>query len=96
MIQDKISTFPELAQYAAWMNTSTKTLSRISKRYWNDTPANVIKKRKILEAKRLLANRQIQVKEVGYSLGFEEPSNFSKYFTKVVGMRPKEFQQQLP
>lgn len=96
LISEHIGSFPSLKEYGDWLLTSTKTLNRISKQYLNDTPANVIRKRKILEAKRLLANKGLTVKQVGYALGFDEPSNFTKYFHKIEGIKPKQFQQQIP
>ena len=36
----------------------------------------------MLEAKRILAHTTESVKEIGYNLGFEEPTNFIKYFKK--------------
>ncbi len=73
-----------------------KQLTRITKTEFNDTPASIIQKRKILEAKRRLANRKISIKEIAYGLGFEQPSNFTKYFKKHTGILPKEFQKLLP
>lgn len=96
LVKTHMNSFPSLEEYSNWLLISTKTLTRISKQYLKDTPANVIRKRKILEAKRLLANKKMSVKEVGYALGFEEPSNFTKYFFRVEGIKPKAFQQQLP
>jgi AraC-like DNA-binding protein len=45
---------------------------------------------RIREACRLLRNPKASVTEVGYSVGFSEPSYFAKMFKKHVGQRPSE------
>lgn len=45
---------------------------------------------RIREACRLLQNPRVSVTEVGYSVGFSEPSYFTKMFKKLVGMCPSE------
>ena len=47
----------------------------------------------ILEAKRLLINSEIKSTELAYSLGFEEPTNFVKYFKKHTGFTPNTFKK---
>jgi len=48
----------------------------------------------MLEAKRLLAHTNESVKEIGYNLGFDEPTNFIKYFRKHSNSTPIEFREQ--
>lgn len=45
---------------------------------------------RIREACRLLRNPKVSITEVGYSVGFSEPSYFTKMFKKLVGMLPSE------
>ena len=45
---------------------------------------------RVREACRLLRNPNASVTEVGYSVGFSEPSYFTKMFKKHVGQRPSE------
>lgn len=53
----------------------------------------VIRKRIILEAKRLLVNLDLSVTEVSYQLNFKDNSYFSKFFKKQVGFTPEEFRK---
>ncbi|MGB2684580.1 MAG: helix-turn-helix domain-containing protein, partial [Olleya sp.] len=47
----------------------------------------------VLEAKRLLINSEIKSTELAYSLGFEESTNFVKYFKKHTGFTPNKFKK---
>ncbi len=45
----------------------------------------------VLEAKRQLQHTSLNIKEIGYTLGFEDPSYFVKFFKREAGMMPSEF-----
>ena len=47
-------------------------------------------KYRIREACRLLRNPKVSITEVGYSVGFSEPSYFTKMFKKLVGRCPSD------
>ncbi|WP_411032192.1 AraC family transcriptional regulator [Spongiimicrobium sp. 3-5] len=82
--------------YASQLGVSAKKLTAISKKFLQDTPANIVHGRKILEAKRMLSNHRLSIKEVAYDLGFDQATYFSKYFKKHTGLNPKEFKGLLP
>ncbi len=96
LIYDNIDKFLSLEEYRSLLNISGKKLTEISRQYLGDTPANVIRELKILEAKRMLANQNVNIQEVVYRIGFDQPTYFTKYFKKATGMTPKEFQTSLP
>jgi len=91
LIVTHMDEFPSLQQYADLLFISTKKLTSACKKYLHTTPANVISQRKVLEAKRLLSNQRISIKEVAFALGFDQPTYFTKYFKKHTGSTPKEF-----
>jgi AraC-like DNA-binding protein len=93
IIRKKVETFLSIQDYAALLNTNTTKLNSACKTHLLDTPANLIKAHKVMEAKRMLSNQKTTIKEIAYSLGFEEASYFTKYFKKETGLKPKEFQQ---
>lgn len=92
LVQKKLNVLINIEEFAAELGTNSKKLTAISKKYLLDTPGNHIKKRKILEAKRMLANQTTSIKEIAYSIGFEQPTYFTKYFKKATGFTPREFQ----
>lgn len=79
--------------YAAEMHISTKRLNQTTSRIFGKTPKNIIDDRVMLECKRLLVYTSRSVKEVAYLMGFEEPTNFIKYFKKHTGKTPVEFRE---
>lgn len=93
IVREKTAKFLSIQEYAELLNSNTSTLNIACKTHLFNTPANLIKSHKILEAKRMLSNQQTTVKQISYALGFEEAGYFTKYFKKETGMRPKEFQQ---
>ena len=47
-----------------------------------------------LQAKTLLTNRQhLTVQQIGYMLGFNEPTSFSRFFKQRAGMTPSKYRE---
>lgn len=82
-------------EYADAMGMSTKTLSTITKAVVHRPPLVLISERLILEAKRLLKFTPLQINEIAYKIGFEDASNFGKFFKRKVGRSPKEYRNYL-
>jgi AraC-like DNA-binding protein len=83
--------FKNVGFYANEMNISTKRLNQITSKIFGKSPKTIIDERVMLECKRLLVHTNESVKEIAYSLGFEEPTNFIKYFKKHTGETPISF-----
>jgi len=96
LIDKHINDFLSIDSFSELLGISSKKLTSITKKYLHNTPAIVIHNRKVLEAKRLLSNHKLSIKEVAYDLGFDQATYFTKYFKKHTGLNPKEFQAQLP
>lgn len=79
--------------YAEKLNITYKHLNTICKDTVAVTAKQFIDAFVILEAKRLLINSDIKSTELSYSLGFEEPTNFVKYFKKNTGLTPNSFKK---
>ena len=77
--------------YATELAITYKHLNAISKEVINKTAKNVIDDFIILQAKRILINSEIKSSELSYRLGFEDLTNFTKYFKKKAGLTPKSF-----
>lgn len=77
--------------YAKQIIITEKRLNQITSKVLGKSPKEIIDDRVLLEAKRILAHTAQSVKEIAYHLGFEEPTNFIKYFKKHSGFTPIEF-----
>ena len=80
--------------YAEKLNMTYKHLNTICKEIVTITAKQFIDQFLVLEAKRLLINSEIKSTELAYSLGFEEPTNFVKYFKKHTGFTPNQFKKE--
>ena len=80
-------------KYAALANSTVKKLNQALREVKGKTGKQIITERLLLEAKRLLAHSDLNAKEIGYQLGFDEPTNFIKFFKKNARQTPIEFQK---
>lgn len=81
--------------YAEKLNISYKHLNAISKELLGKTAKNLIDDYIILQAKRRLINTSITIAELSYELGFEDPTNFNKYFKNRTNTTPKHFRKEI-
>lgn len=77
--------------YAELLHISTKTLTTITKSIANQSASQLITNRVILEAKRLLKFTSLQIGEIAFKIGFEDPSYFIKYFKRNTGISPNKY-----
>jgi AraC family transcriptional activator of pobA len=82
-----------VAEYASLMHVSNRTLSDLTGQLLNKTPSQMIQERIILEAQRLLLHSNLNINQIGYRLGFDDPSYFVKYFKKHTKSSPSEFRK---
>jgi AraC-like DNA-binding protein len=82
-----------VANYASLLLISGRTLSNLTNQLLNKTPSQMIQERIILEAQRLLVHSELNVNQIGYRLGFDDPSYFLKYFKKHTKMSPSDFRK---
>lgn len=80
--------------YADSMQMSTKKLNRITKEIMNQPAKTYISEYLTLEIKRFLMNTNLSIKEIAYQTGFEDPTNFVKFFKKHSNRTPAEFRKQ--
>lgn len=79
--------------YTQKIGLTEKRLNQATKKILGKTTKEVIDDRIMLEAKRLLVNTSDSVKEIGFLLGFEEPTYFIQYFKKHTSTTPVEFRE---
>lgn len=72
-----------------------RSLNEISKKLTGETIKKYIDKNLILTAKQYLSVGNRNISEIAYQLGFDETTNFSKFFKKQTNYAPSEFLKSL-
>lgn len=93
LVEGNFKTKHQVADYAAMLNRSPKTLSNLFKIYNEKSPLQIIQDRTILEARRLLRYSDKSIKEIAYEIGYEDIQSFSRFFKKVEGVSPSDFKK---
>lgn len=83
----------QVSGYASLLGCSAKSLSRATLEVAGVTAKAYIASRVNLEAKRLLAHTALPITLVADRVGFDEPTNFVKFFKREVGCSPGEFRR---
>ncbi|WP_128353297.1 helix-turn-helix domain-containing protein [Pedobacter chitinilyticus] len=83
------------AFYARHMAMSPKRLNRLCREEWGvgKNCFEVVMGRLLSEAEFLLLSSDMEVKAIGYELGFVTPQNFIMYFIRWRGMTPLAFRE---
>ena len=91
LVEKNLSKSRSAEFYAGELAITYKHLNTICKELLNKTAKRVIDDLVILRAKRLLINGHLKTSAIAYDLGYEDPTNFTKYFKKKTGLTPKQF-----
>jgi AraC-like DNA-binding protein len=81
--------------YADKLNMSSRNLNLISQSVFGKSITEIIETRKLIEARTMLLNTGKSVSEIGYDLGYNEKSYFTRVFRKKTGVTPTEFREQM-
>ena len=83
----------QVADYASELCYTEKSLARAVAAATGMTAKAFIAARINLEAKRLLVHLDMPIVTIAEKLGFDEPTNFSKFFKREAGCTPAEFRR---
>jgi AraC family transcriptional activator of pobA len=81
----------QVADYARALGLSPRHLSRLCQAATGLTAARQIEAATFREARRLLVYTRMPVAAVGYHLGFDDPSYFSRAFQRHAGLAPAAY-----
>jgi len=79
--------------YADKMNMSERNLNIICKSNFQKSVSEIIETRKLIEAKNQLIHSDKSVSEIGYDLGYNEKSYFSRVFHNKLSVTPTQFRE---
>ena len=95
LVEEHYKALHQVADYADKLAVTAGHLNVVSKTWLQKTAREVIQERILLEAKRLLLHSEMASKEIAYSLNFDDPSHFAKFFKTHTGASPGDFRQQI-
>ncbi|WP_299884107.1 helix-turn-helix domain-containing protein [uncultured Lacinutrix sp.] len=93
LVEQNYKTEHSVTDYAKRLGVSPKSLTKNFQKANAETPSNFIKNRIILEAKRQLIYSNDSVKQIAYSLGFNDSAYFTRFFTKATTKSPLQFKK---
>ncbi|WP_299799573.1 helix-turn-helix domain-containing protein [uncultured Maribacter sp.] len=77
--------------YAKMLSITTKHLNEVVKEFTLNTAKTFIDNYVVLEIKRVVVSTNRSFKEIAFDTGFDEVTNFTKFFKKNMNLSPKEF-----
>ena len=86
--KDPELTIEKLANYSGY---SLAYFTKAFKKYMHDTPIMHLNKRRISEAKILLNDKNLELKDIAQKVGYKNLSTFTEAFKRIMGIVPSEY-----
>jgi len=84
-----------VADYARVMGISSDRLTTAIRRATGQSPLELVHGRLLQDAESLLERSSLQVREVADALGFRDAGYFNRFFSRLKGVPPGRFRQQV-
>lgn len=94
LVETNYTTTRNVKDYATMLYVSTKLLNQVVKDFTLNTAKTFIDDYVILESKRAIVSTNKSLKEITFDIGFDEVTNFTKFFKNKTGLSPKDFRKQ--
>jgi AraC-like DNA-binding protein len=95
LVENNYTKTRNVKDYAELMFVSTKHLNKVIKDFTLSTAKTFIDNYVILEIKRAIVTTNQSFKEISFEIGFDEVTNFTKFFKKHTTITPKQFKTSL-
>ena len=82
-----------VARIATGIGMSSRTLSRWCREHLNESPAEIVRRLRIDEAQRLLAETELPLKDITTRTGLGDASTMWRAFTQQLGVTPAVYRQ---
>ncbi len=96
LIEKSFTIGKNISEYAQHLGISSTQLNNICRKKVGKSALQIVHERTTLEAKRQLIYTTLNVSQIAYNLGFNDPAYFTRFFNKNVGQSPKQFRQSQP
>jgi AraC family transcriptional regulator, transcriptional activator of pobA len=95
LVESHFSEWHQVKDYASALNVTPGYLNEVIKTSIGQSAKEYIQNRLVLEARRLSLFTSQSFKEIGFGLGFNDPSHFSKFFKSSTGRSLQEFKNKV-
>lgn len=95
LVEKTFNSQHQVKYYAEKLNVTPNYLNEVIKSSMNTSAKDFIQNRIILEAKRMVVYTEKSAKEIGFDLGFDDPSHFSKFFRNNTSQSLQDFKESL-
>lgn len=97
-MKENLETRISLSEVASYVGYSVSHFSHLFQSRMGESPVAYFNQLKIESAAHLLATTKMRVNQICYKVGLEDPFYFSRLFTKIKGVSPREYRNnhQLP
>lgn len=90
-IGQSLDQMPSVTDLAAELGVTAAKLNAACRRVAGCSTLHLLHAAQLAEAKRALLYTEQPISEIAYSLGFEDPAYFSRFFTRRTGRTPSAF-----
>lgn len=91
LVSNLFVTCKQVGDYAGKLFVSANTLNTIVKDLTGKTAKEIINDRVILESKKMLLYTSNDIAEIAFTIGFDEPTHFIRFFKAHTLQTPKEY-----
>ncbi|MDX1781155.1 MAG: helix-turn-helix domain-containing protein [Thalassovita sp.] len=95
LVQDRFRDRWKVSDYAGALAVTSTHLSRVVRDLTGASALSYIETTVFREACRQLAYTRIDIRQIGFELGFDDPAYFSRMFRKRIGMSPSEYRNKV-
>lgn len=81
--------------YAGKMNMTARSLNNITHAILDKSVSEIIETRKLTEARQLLIHSNKSISEIGFELGYNEKSHFTRVFHHKTGLTPSDYKAKM-
>lgn len=91
LLELNIAREKQVSFYTESLNLSPYQLNAITKKVLDKTVSELINEQVVLEARRQLLGTSNQVNQIAFSLGYDDPSYFIRFYKKQTGHTPEAY-----
>jgi AraC-like DNA-binding protein len=93
LVQKEVPRINKVHDFATLLNTTPQNVNAACRRHCGKSASEIISDQILLEAKRYILHTELNISEIAFTLAFNDPSYFVKFFKKAEGLTPIQFRK---